>query len=84
MDQADRSEPTDRPITKLERKYLPASWDVYTKTQIWPRNGAVSHKGVQSIVNLMADNGVLKKALPKVDDIIAPSFLDEARKAIGQ
>jgi ABC-type nitrate/sulfonate/bicarbonate transport system substrate-binding protein len=72
------------PITKLERKYIPASWEVYTKTQIWPRNGEVSVKGVQTILNLMAEDGVLKKPLPRVEDILATGYLDEARKALGQ
>jgi ABC-type nitrate/sulfonate/bicarbonate transport system substrate-binding protein len=72
------------PITKLERKYIPASWETYTKTQIWPRNGEVSVKGIQTILNLMAEDGVLKKPLPKVDEIIASSYLEEARKALGQ
>ena len=72
------------PITKLDMKYIPASWEVYTKTQIWPRNGAVSTKGVQTILNLMAEDGVLKKPLPKVEDIIAANFLEEARKSLGQ
>jgi len=72
------------PITKLDRKYIPASWETYTKTQIWPRNGEVSVKGVQTILNLMAEDGVLKKPLPKVEDIMAPGYLDEARKALGQ
>jgi ABC-type nitrate/sulfonate/bicarbonate transport system substrate-binding protein len=71
------------PITKLERKYIPASWETYTKTQIWPRNGEVSVKGIQTILNLMAEDGVLKKPLPRVDEIIASSYLDEARKALG-
>lgn len=72
------------PITKLDRKYIPLSWEVYTKTQIWPRNGEVSVKGVQTILNLMAEDGVLKKPLPRVDDIMAAGYLDEARKALGQ
>ena len=72
------------PITKLDRKYIPASWEVYTKTQIWPRNGEVSVKGVQTILNLMAEDGVLKKPLPKVEDIMATGYLDEAREALGQ
>ena len=72
------------PITKLDRKYIPNSWEVYTKTQIWPRNGEVSYKGVQTILNLMAEDGMLKKPLPKVEDIIATSYLEEARKALGQ
>jgi hypothetical protein len=39
---------------------------------------------VQTILNLMAEDGVLKKPLPKVDDILSVSYLDEARKALGQ
>ncbi|HEX9455239.1 MAG TPA: ABC transporter substrate-binding protein [Candidatus Binatia bacterium] len=72
------------PITKLDRKYIPASWETYTKTQIWPRNGEVSVKGIQTILNLMAEDGVLKKPLPKVEEIIASSYLDDARKVLGQ
>jgi ABC-type nitrate/sulfonate/bicarbonate transport system substrate-binding protein len=72
------------PITKLDRKYIPASWETYTKTQIWPRNGEVSVKGIQTILNLMAEDGVLKKPLPKVEEIIASSYVDDARKVLGQ
>jgi NitT/TauT family transport system substrate-binding protein len=72
------------PITKLEMKYIPQSWETYTKTQIWPRSGEVSVKGIQTILNLMAEDGVLKKPLPKVEDIIASSYLEEARKALAQ
>lgn len=72
------------PITRLDRKYIPASWEVYTKTQIWPRTGEVSAKGVQTILNLMAEDGVLKAPLPKVEDIIAASYMNEAKKALGQ
>jgi len=71
-------------ITKLDRKYIPTAWEVYTKTQIWPRNGEVSIKGVQTLVNLMAEEGTLKKPPPKAEDIIAANFLEEAKKALGQ
>ena len=70
-------------ITKLDKKYIAKSWETYTKTQIWPRNGEVNLKGVQTILNLMAEEGVLKKPLPKPEEIVAPSYLDEARKALG-
>lgn len=72
------------PITKLDRKYIPASWETYTKTQIWPRNGEVSVKGVQTLINLMAEDSVLKQPLPKVEDIIAANYMNEAKKALGQ
>jgi len=69
-------------ITKLDKKYVAKSWETYTKTQIWPRNGEVNLKGVQTILNLMAEEGALKKPLPKAEDIAASSYLEEARRAL--
>lgn len=67
-------------ITKLDKKYIPKSWETYTTAQIWPRNGEVNLKGVQTILNLMAEDGTLKKPLPKPEDIVDTSYLEEARK----
>jgi ABC-type nitrate/sulfonate/bicarbonate transport system substrate-binding protein len=69
-------------ITKLEPKYIGKSWETYTQTQIWPRNGEVNLKGVQTVLNLIAEEGMIKKPLPKPEDIVDSSFLDEARKAL--
>ena len=69
-------------ITKLDKKYVAKSWETYTKAQIWPRNGEVNLKGVQTILNLMAEEGALKKPLPKAEDIVASSYLEEARRAL--
>ncbi len=69
-------------ITKLEPKYIAKSWETYTQTQIWPRNGGVNLKGVQTVLNLIAEEGMIKKPLPKPEDIVDASFLDEARKAL--
>jgi NitT/TauT family transport system substrate-binding protein len=70
-------------ITKLDKKYIPNSWETYTKTQIWPRNGAVNLKGVQTLLRLMDEEGVLKKPLPKPEDIVDSSYLEAATKALG-
>ena len=70
-------------ITKLDKKYIPKSWETYTKTQIWPRNGEVNLKGIQTLLNLMAEEGAIKKPLPKPEDIVDLSYLAEARKALG-
>ena len=70
-------------ITKLDKKYIPKSWETYTKTQIWPRNGEVNLKGIQTLLNLMAEEGAVKKPLPKPEDIVDSSYLAEARKALG-
>ena len=71
-------------ITKLDKKYIPKSWETYTKTQIWPRNGEVNLKGIQTLARLMEEDGALKKPSPKPEDIVDSSYLEEARKALGR
>src|SRR6266576_3922137 len=71
-------------ITKLEPKYIAKSWETYTQTQIWPRNGEVNLKGVQTVLNMIAEEGMIKKPLPKPEDIVDSSYLEEARKALPQ
>lgn len=70
-------------ITKLDKKYIPKSWETYTKTQIWPRTGEVNLKGVQTLARLMEEEGALKKPSPKPEDIIDSSYLEEARRALA-
>ncbi len=70
-------------ITKLEKKYIPKSWETYTKTQIWPKDGEVNLKGVQTVLHLMDDEGGLKKPLPRPEDIVDSNYLEEARRALG-
>jgi len=69
-------------ITKLDKKYIPKSWETYTTAQIWPRNGEVNLKGVQTLLNLMAEDGTLKKPLPRPEDIVDSSYLEEAKKSL--
>jgi NitT/TauT family transport system substrate-binding protein len=69
-------------ITKLDTKYIAKSWETYTQTQIWPRNGEVNLKGVQTVLNLIAEEGMVKKPLPRPEEIVDSSYLEEARKAL--
>ncbi|HVO94310.1 MAG TPA: ABC transporter substrate-binding protein [Terriglobales bacterium] len=69
-------------ITKLDPKYIAKSWETYTQTQIWPRNGEVNLKGVQTVFNLIAEEGALKKPLPKPEEIVDSSYLEEARSTL--
>jgi ABC-type nitrate/sulfonate/bicarbonate transport system substrate-binding protein len=70
-------------ISKLDQKYIPNSWETYTKTQIWPRNGEVNLKGVQTVLRLMDQEGSLRKPLPRPEDIVDSTYLEEARKVLG-
>ncbi len=65
-------------MTHLKSEYVPGAWETYTKYQIWPRNGRVNLKGVQTVIEIMSEEGNLKKPLPKPEDIVDSSYLEEA------
>jgi ABC-type nitrate/sulfonate/bicarbonate transport system substrate-binding protein len=64
-------------ITALKKEYVETSWETYTKAQIWPRDGKVNIKGLQLVIDLMGEEGQLKKPYPKPEDVIDHSYLDE-------
>ena len=64
-------------ITTLQKQYVETSWETYTKAQIWPRDGKVNLKGLQLVIDLMGEEGQLKKPYPKPEDVIDHSYLQE-------
>ena len=64
-------------ITTLQKQYVQTSWETYTKAQIWPRDGKVNIRGLQLVIDLMAEEGQLKKPYPKPEDLIDHSYLQE-------
>jgi NitT/TauT family transport system substrate-binding protein len=64
-------------ITTLPKQYVQTSWETYTTAQIWPRDGKVNPKGLQLVIDLMAEEGQLKKPYPKPEDVIDHSYLQE-------
>jgi ABC-type nitrate/sulfonate/bicarbonate transport system substrate-binding protein len=64
-------------ITTLQKQYVETSWETYTKAQIWPRDGKVNPKGLQLVIDLMGEEGQLKKPYPKPEDVIDHSYLQE-------
>jgi NitT/TauT family transport system substrate-binding protein len=64
-------------ITTLPKPYVQTSWETYTKAQIWPRDGRVNIKGVQLVIDLMAEEGLLKKPYPKPEEVIDHSYMQE-------
>jgi ABC-type nitrate/sulfonate/bicarbonate transport system substrate-binding protein len=64
-------------ITTLQKQYVQTSWETYTKAQIWPRDGRVNIKGLQLVIDLMAEEGQLKKPHPKPEDVIDHTYLQE-------
>ena len=64
-------------ITTLQKQYVQTSWETYTKAQIWPRDGKVNIRGLQLVIDLMAEEGQLNKPYPKPEDLIDHSYLQE-------
>jgi len=62
-------------ITTLPKQYVQAAWETYTKA-VWPRDGKVNPKGLQLVIDLMAEDGLLKKSV-RPEDVIDHSYLQE-------
>jgi hypothetical protein len=61
----------------LQKQYVQTFWETYTKEKIWPRDGKVNIKGLQLVIDLMAEEGQLKKPYPKPEDVIDHGYLQE-------
>jgi len=62
-------------ITTLQKQYVQSAWETYTKA-VWPRDGRASVKGLQLVIDLMNEDGLLKKPV-KPADVIDHSYLQE-------
>lgn len=63
-------------ITTLPKAYVQSAWETYTKA-IWPRDGRADPKALQLVIDLMIEDGMLKKAV-KPEDVIDHSYLQES------
>ena len=62
-------------ITTLPKQYVQTAWETYTKA-VWPRDARASVKGSQLVIDLMNEDGLLKKPV-KPEDVIDHSYLQE-------
>ena len=62
-------------ITTLQKQYVQSAWETYTKA-VWPRDGRASPKGLQLVIDMMVEEGLLKKPV-KPEDVIDHSYLQE-------
>lgn len=53
------------------------AFHLHQGAQIWPRDGKVDPKGVQIVIDLMAEEGQLKKPYLKPEEVIDHSYLLE-------
>ena len=64
--------------TTLKKEYVRKSWETYTQASIWPRDGKVNPNGLQLVIDLMGEEGTIKKPYPKPEDVIDHSYLQES------
>ena len=60
------------------------AYDYNWKNRIWDRNADLNVEGVRTIINLTADQGVLKEPLPQPSKYIDQSYLKQALTEIGK
>jgi len=63
-------------ITTLQKQYVQSAWETYTKA-VWPRDGRASAKGLQLVIDMVVEEGLLKKPV-KPEDVIDHSYLQES------
>jgi ABC-type nitrate/sulfonate/bicarbonate transport system substrate-binding protein len=62
-------------ITTLKKQYVESAWETYTKA-VWPRDARANPKGLQLVIDLMREDGLLKKPV-KPEDVVDNSYLQE-------
>lgn len=60
------------------------AYDYNWKNRIWDRHADLNVEGVRTIIQLTAEQGVLKEPLPQPSKYIDPSFLKQALSELGR
>lgn len=68
---------------KFSDKHSEAAWRYFTDNNIIPRDGGVNSKGMDKVLQLLAEDGTLKPPLPRHDKYIDESFLAEAKRSLN-
>lgn len=68
---------------KFSEKHSESSWRYFTENQIIPREGEVNLKGMDKVMQLLVEDGTLKRPLPRHDKYIDESFLQEAKRSLN-
>ena len=67
---------------KYNEKHSEASWRYYISINAIPKDGEINAKGMDKVLQLLAEDGTLVAPLPKADKYIDMSFLAEARRTL--
>jgi len=65
----------------IERRYAESSLREYVQTEVWPRDGMITERGLAWVIDQAAAVGELQPPIPTVQDITDVSY---TRKALAQ
>lgn len=67
----------------LQSKYAQRGIEYYTKNKVYPINGDVTLNGLKVNIEVQAQDGIIKGALPPPEKYIDLSYLRQAQKELG-
>jgi NitT/TauT family transport system substrate-binding protein len=67
---------------KYNEKHSEASWRYYINSNAIPKDGEINPKGMEKVLQLLAEDGTLTAPLPKAEKYIDMSYLAEARRTL--
>jgi ABC-type nitrate/sulfonate/bicarbonate transport system substrate-binding protein len=67
----------------LQSKYAVRGIEYYTKNKVYPINGDVTLSGLKVNIEVQAQDGIIKGALPPPEKYIDLSYLRQAQKELG-
>jgi ABC-type nitrate/sulfonate/bicarbonate transport system substrate-binding protein len=68
---------------RLKPEHARKGWEYYTEHKIWNPNAEANVEGVRTVIQIMADRGLLKAPLPSPAKYLDNSYLQEALKELG-
>jgi ABC-type nitrate/sulfonate/bicarbonate transport system substrate-binding protein len=69
---------------KLKPEQARRGWEYYTENKIWNPNAEINVEGVRTVIQISAERGVFKGALPPPTKYLDHSYVEEALKELGR
>jgi hypothetical protein len=69
---------------KLKPEDARKGWQYYIEHRIWNPNAEANLEGVKAVIQIMADRGQFKGALPPPAKYVDHSYVEEALKELGK
>ena len=83
----DNKEPSIEFLAKemrLKPEHARKGWEFYTEHKIWNPNAEANVEGIRTVIQIMAERGLLKPPLPSPAKYLDASYVDEALKDLGR